>query len=184
MYGRPQNQKFSKYNELYLSVAHWAGLSVGAGPSFDIAPFMHPGPSAQPTANDSFFAFFKAGLVLLVHGVVHHVHKDSVLVKYMQEEGESNSNSKSISLEIPCEVFLKCVGWKDPGNIVQKIYPQFESQNFVFLNKSPRVAYICDPRYQHKKRQIWSDEMPVLVVVQKISLVTWSISKNYSYRTV
>ena len=147
-----QNRKFSEYNELYLSIARWADLSVGAGPSFDIAPFMHPGTSAQPTSSDSFFAFYKAGLVSLVYGTVHHVHKDSISVKHMLAEGKGNSDSKSISSEIPCDVLLKCVGWEDPGSIVRKIYPQFEYRNFVFLNKSPRVVYVCDPRYRHENQ--------------------------------
>ena len=136
-----ENRKFSEYNDLYLNVARWAGLTVGHGPSFDIAPFMNPGTSAQPTANDSFFAFYKAGLISLVYGVVRYVNEDSVSVKHMLEKGRC--------LEIPCNVFLKCVGWKDPGSIVRKIFPLFKSRNFVFLNGSPRVVYVCDPRYRH-----------------------------------
>jgi len=47
---------------------------------------------------------------------------------------------------------LKCVGWNDPGNIVRKIFPQFESRNFVFLNQSPRIVFVCDPRYRHENQ--------------------------------
>ncbi len=146
-----ENRKFSEYNDLYLNVARWAGLSVGNGPSFDIAPFMHPGTSAQPTANDSFFAFYKAGLVSLVHGSVRHVHDASVSVEQRLEKAGGNLLRSKCS-EIPCDVFLKCIGWKDPGSIVRTIFPQFKSRNFVFLNESPRVVYVCDPRYRHSNQ--------------------------------
>jgi hypothetical protein len=52
---------FSRYSDLHNITANWAGLPVGVGPSVDLAPFMHPGTKAQPTANDSFFALKKAG---------------------------------------------------------------------------------------------------------------------------
>ena len=132
--------KFSRYSDLYNNIAKWAGLSVGAGPSFDIAPFMHPGTKAQPTANDSFFALKKAGLVTLIYGNVNQINRNSVSVQ--------NSKDFSVS-EVECDVVLKCVRWKDPGSIVRNIFPKFESRNFVFLNKSPRIVFTCDPRYRH-----------------------------------
>jgi len=137
------NRKFSDYNKLYQSIANWAGLSVGTGPSFDIAPFMHPDTKAQPTASDSFFAFCKAGLVSLIHGNVRQVSGNYLSVECMRDGS---------ILDISCDVLLKCVGWNDPGNIVRKIFPQFESRNFVFLNQSPRIVFVCDPRYRHENQ--------------------------------
>ena len=136
-----RNRKFSEYNELYQNISRWAGLSVGAGPSFDIAPFMHPDTKAQPTANDSFFAFYKAGLVSLVYGKARQVNGDSVSVENMRDDS---------IYEVKCDVLLKCVGWSDPGRIVQEIFPKFKSRNFVFLNQSPRIVFVCDPRYRHE----------------------------------
>jgi hypothetical protein len=132
--------KFSRYSDLYNNTAKWAGLSVGAGPSFDLAPFMHPGTKSQPTANDSFFALKKAGLVTLIYGNVAQINRNSVSVQNLKDFSHS---------EVECDVVLKCIGWKDPGSIVKKIFPKFESRNFVFLNKSPRIVFTCDPRYRH-----------------------------------
>eukprot|EP00956_Cyclotella_meneghiniana_P040436 scaffold195333_cov66-Cyclotella_meneghiniana.AAC.2 len=135
-----KDRKFSDYNELYQGLAQWAGLSVGTGPSHDVSPFMHPDTKAQPTANDSFFAFYKLGLIELICGNVCQVSANAVTIQ---------RSDSGVTQRIPCDVLLKCVGWRDPGSIVRDIYPSFRTRNFVFLNESPRIVFICDPRYRH-----------------------------------
>ncbi len=131
---------FGEYNKVYETIAEWSGLKVGVGPNYDVSPFMHPGTTAQPTANDSFFVFYKLGLVTLIHGYVKRLNQTSVSYESIPD--------KSIT-KTECDVFLKCVGWKDPGRIVKKIFPDFNSRNFIFLNESPRIVFVSDPRYRH-----------------------------------
>lgn len=140
MLSTEKNSKFLRYSELYNKVADWAGLSVGVGPNYDIAPFMHPDTRNQPTANDCFFALYKAGLVSLIYGEIDQVNSDSLCVR--------NYRNDNIS-EIKCDVLVKCLGWNDPGSFVKKIFPKFKSRNFIFLNKSPRLVFVCDPKYRH-----------------------------------
>lgn len=93
-------------------------MSVGAGTTVDISPFMHPvDTKAQPTTNNSFSAFHKARLVSLVYGKARKLNQISVFVENMRDN--------SIG-EIKCEVMLKCDGWSYPGRIVQEIYPKFK----------------------------------------------------------
>ena len=77
----------------------------------------------------------------LIYGKARQVNGDSVSVENMRDDS---------IFEIKCDVMLKCVGWSDPGRIVQEIFPKFESRNFVFLNQSPRIVFVCDPRYRHE----------------------------------
>lgn len=51
--------------------------------------------------------------------------------------------------EIECDVLLKCIGWMEPGRMFKKFYPQFTHRNFVFLNSSPRIMFVCDPHYSY-----------------------------------
>lgn len=131
---------FGEYSKVYQTIASWSGLKVGVGPNYDVSPFMHPGTTAQPTANDAFFVFHKLGLVTLVHGNIKSINHTSVTYESIPD--------KSI-FETECDVFLKCVGWKDPGIIVKKIFPGFKSRNFIFLNESPRIVFVSDPKYRH-----------------------------------
>lgn len=138
------NRKFVEYSEVYDKVSRWADLTVGTGPQYDLAPFMHPDTSSQPTANDLFFTFHKLGLVTLIHGNVMNISGNAVKIDKRDLTGV---------VEVECEVLLKCVGWKDPGRMVKNIYPDFKSRNFIFLDQSPRLAFICDPRFRHEDQK-------------------------------
>jgi hypothetical protein len=94
--------------------------------------------------------------VTLIYGNVTQINRNSVSVQ----------NSKDFSFsKVECDAVLKCIGWKNPGSIVKKIFPRFESQNFIFLNKSPRIVFTCDPRYRHDDQVGVGDYSDVLDTV-------------------
>jgi hypothetical protein len=141
-----KERKFSEYGGVYDRAAEWAGLSVGDGGDFNLAPFMHPSSKAQPTASDAFFAFAKMGLVTLVRGEIKAVQEHSLVV-HRHNIGPLSPGENVI--EMDCDVLLKCIGWKDPGRVLKALFPQFTQRNFIFLNKSPRIVFVCDPHYSY-----------------------------------
>jgi len=141
--GRP----FKEYAEIYEKAAHWAGYSIGESDESQLAPLMHPSTKAQPTASDIFFAFGKMGLVTLVRGEIKEMKEHSALVK--KKTGEN--------IEINCDVLIKCIGWMEPGRMFKKFYPNFTHRNFVFLNSSPRIMFVCDPHYSYGTTKLDSE---------------------------
>jgi thioredoxin reductase len=140
-----KERKFTEYGEVYDRAAEWAGFSVGEGGDFDMVPFMHPSSKAQPTGSDAFFAFAKMGLVTLVRGEIKAVQEHSLVVHRHTAGAPSVANE----IEMDCDVLLKCIGWKDPGRNLKALFPQFTQRNFIFLNKSPRIVFVCDPHYSY-----------------------------------
>jgi non-ribosomal peptide synthetase component F/thioredoxin reductase/carbonic anhydrase/acetyltransferase-like protein (isoleucine patch superfamily) len=150
-----KERKFSEYGGVYDRAAEWAGLSVGDGGDFNLAPFMHPSSKAQPTASDAFFAFAKMGLVTLVRGEIKAVQEHSLVV-HRHNIGPLSPGENVI--EMDCDVLLKCIGWKDPGRGLKALFPQFTQRNFIFLNKSPRIVFVCDPHYSYPSNSAPSQE--------------------------
>jgi non-ribosomal peptide synthetase component F/thioredoxin reductase/carbonic anhydrase/acetyltransferase-like protein (isoleucine patch superfamily) len=140
-----KERKFTEYGEVYNRAAGWAGFSVGEGCDFDMAPFMHPSSKAQPTASDAFFAFAKMGLITLVRGEIKAMQEHSLIV----HRHTSGPLSAANGIEMDCDVLLKCIGWKDPGRVLKALFPQFTQRDFIFLNKSPRIVFVCDPHYSY-----------------------------------
>mmetsp|Transcript_26085 Transcript_26085/g.45416 ORF Transcript_26085/g.45416 Transcript_26085/m.45416 type:complete len:699 (-) Transcript_26085:119-2215(-) len=134
-----KDRPFRDYAEVYEKAANWAGFTIGENDSCQLAPLMHPTTKAQPTASDVFFAFGKLGLVTLVRGEICEMKKNSAVV---------NKNVGGTT-EIKCDVFIKCIGWMEPGHMLKKFYPNFTHRNFVFLNSSPRIMFVCDPHYSY-----------------------------------
>jgi hypothetical protein len=53
-------------------------------------------------------------------------------------------------IEMDCNCLLECIGWKDPGRrVLTALFPQFTHRNFIFLNKSPQIVFVCDPHYSY-----------------------------------
>lgn len=114
--------------QYYETAVKWAGLEG------KLEPFMSRKCTAQPTASDIFFIAHRAGRLTLLNTVVTHVKSKSVVLK----DGS----------ELPCDVFMKCLGWLEPP--LRKVMPEFTSRRFVFLNGQASCAFVSDPHYQHK----------------------------------
>jgi len=134
-----KDRPFKEYAEAVQKAAEWAGYTIGENDHCQLAPLMHPSTKAQPTASDVFFAFGKLGLVTLVRGEIQEMKEKSALIK----------KKTGGTAEIKCDVLLKCIGWKEPGRMFKKFFPNFTHRNFVFLNSSPRIMFVCDPHYSY-----------------------------------
>lgn len=113
----------------YEVACKWAGLEG------IMEPFFSKKCTAQPTASDMLFLAYKAGRLSLVNDVISNVQPRSVICK--------------AGKEIPCDVFMKCLGWQEPP--ITKVMPEFASRRFVFLNGYASCAFVSDPHYQHKQ---------------------------------
>ena len=145
LFSKEKDRPFSDYAEVYERAANWAGFTIGDGDDCALAPLMHPTTKAQPSISDAFFGFAKLGLVTLVRGEIMQMREHSAVI-------EKKIGGTS---EIECDVLLKCIGWKQP--LLKTFFPQFTHRNFVFLNGSPRVMFVCDPRYSRGTTKIESE---------------------------
>merc|ERR1719451_99576 len=104
--------------------------------------FMSMDTFSQPSASDFIFGAHRAGLLTIV--------KDEVACCVGSAPTGAASGPgvvlKRSGKFIPCEVFLKCIGWRMPD--LKQVMPQFETRNFCFLNEKPNVVFCCDPHYQ------------------------------------
>jgi hypothetical protein len=122
------NTTLGKLGEPYNVAVKWAGLEG------KVEPFMSKGCTAQPTASDIFYLAYKTGRLDLKKSEIEEVQHHSVRTKH----GDI----------LECDVLLKCVGWEEPA--LRKVFPEFSSRRFVFLNGSSSLAFVSDPHYQHR----------------------------------
>eukprot|EP00931_Biecheleriopsis_adriatica_P060292 TRINITY_DN3619_c1_g1_i2.p1 TRINITY_DN3619_c1_g1~~TRINITY_DN3619_c1_g1_i2.p1 ORF type:complete len:646 (+),score=123.48 TRINITY_DN3619_c1_g1_i2:162-1940(+) len=118
-------------SKTYYEAVRWAGLEG------TVEPFMSLQCTAQPTASDIFFLAYKTGRLTLQKGEVGQVLSDGVQLK----DGQV----------INCSVLLKCVGWQEPA--LSKVYPDFQTRQFCFLDGHASIAFVTDPHYQHRARK-------------------------------
>lgn len=112
----------------YETACKWAGLEG------ILEPFMSKKCTAQPTASDMFFFAYKSGRLTLKKGQITEVKERSVV-----------TNDGQV---FDCDVLMKCLGWQEPP--LRKVFPDFESRRFVFLNGYSSCSFVSDPHYQHK----------------------------------
>jgi len=120
--------KLGDLGKAYEVACKWAGLDG------ILEPFMSRKCTAQPTASDMFFFAFKAGRLTLKKGQITEVKERSVVTNDAHE--------------YDCDVLMKCLGWQEPP--LRKVFPDFESRRFVFLNGYSSCSFVSDPHYQHK----------------------------------
>jgi non-ribosomal peptide synthetase-like protein len=120
--------KLGDLGKAYEVACKWAGLEG------ILEPFMSKKCTAQPTASDMFFFAYKSGRLTLKKGQITEVKERSVVT----QDGQ----------QFDCDVLMKCLGWQEPP--LRKVFPDFESRRFVFLNGYASCSFVSDPHYQHK----------------------------------
>jgi len=133
---------FAELGEHYESWKEWAGMNTDALGEEGMDGFMSLETFSQPSASDFIFGAHKAGMLT--------IRKDEV-ERCVADVGAGNGSGPGVVLKrsgdvLPCEVFLKCIGWRLPD--LKKIMPSFETRNWCFLNSTPNVVFACDPHYQ------------------------------------
>jgi len=124
----------------YEAWKEWAGMTEEALGTDGMDGFMSMDTFSQPSASDFVFGAHKAGLLT--------IRKDEVS-KCLGDVGDGSGPGvqlKNSGDVLPCEVFLKCIGWKMPD--LKKIVPGFETRNWCFLNGKANIVFACDPHYQ------------------------------------